>query len=60
MGGWCVLVYLGVCGIGVLAFLHVSAAEVDRTAHILDAHEAHERRKEERRRAAESGEEKSA
>ncbi len=55
MGGWSALVYLAVCGIGVLAFLHVSASEVDRTTRILNAHEAYEKRKEERRRGGDSG-----
>ena len=56
MGGWSVLVYLAVSGVGALAFLHVSASEVDRTTRILIAHEAYEKRKEERRRAVESDE----
>lgn len=60
MSGWSILAYLIVCGVGALAFLHCVASEVGRTSQILTALEAYEKRREERRRAVESDEQKEA
>ncbi len=56
MDGWTILIWVAVCGAGILAFLRIVAFEVERTAQDLTRFDLLMKRAEAQGQSSESGE----